>query len=75
MPRERDENTGQFEEQYPASSFLTAIDALENATTTQIAEEVECSYDLAYRKLNELEDDGEVRNQKIGNTLLWESRD
>ena len=51
MPTERDEDSGQFREQYPRELFLDGVGELEVATTANVAEYVGCSYDLAYRRL------------------------
>lgn len=71
MPPERNEDTGKFEEEYPQEAFLDAIRELDSATTTEVAELVGCSYDLAYRRLNRLADEDTVKQTKIGNTFVW----
>jgi len=70
-PRDRDEETGKFSQQYEQQSFLEAIENLDNPTTMAIAESVGCSYDLAYRRLNSLEDEELVVKDEIGGTFLW----
>lgn len=71
VPSERDPETGQFVEEYPPSAFIEAVGDLEPATTSSVAEEVGCSYDLAYRRLKELEQSNEVVGMEVGNTFLW----
>ncbi len=71
MPVDRDEDSGKFTEQYPREAFLRAVENTENATTKQVAEAVGCSYDLAYRRLNELEEEGEVTCTEIGSSFVW----
>lgn len=71
MTADRDEESGKFTEQYPREAFLRAVESIDNATTARIAEEVGCSYDLAYRRLNTLEEDGEVTHTKIGSSFVW----
>ena len=73
VPTERDEDTGQFQEEYPREAFVGAIKTLDSTTTSEIAEEVGCSYDLAYRRLNQLAEDGFIRKETVGNSLLWHS--
>lgn len=68
----RDEDSGQFTEQYPEKAFLEAVDKLDHATTAQVAEEVGCSYDLAYRRLNSLSEDGELKRIEIGSSFIWQ---
>lgn len=71
MTVDRDEETGQFTQEFPLSAFLDAVNELDPATTTNVADEIGCSYDLAYRRLKELEDDGDVRATRVGNTFIW----
>jgi CTP-dependent riboflavin kinase len=68
---DRDEESGKFTEQYSRAAFLEAVDSIENATTTKIAEKVGCSYDLAYRRLKALEEGGEVSRTEIGSSFIW----
>lgn len=70
-PRERDEETGQFSQEYTRWEFLAAIEGQDTPTTTAIAEYVDCSYDLAYRRLHDLENDGVVTKDEIGGVFLW----
>lgn len=69
----RDEETGQYAIEYSTADFLSALEGIENATTSSIADEVGCSYDLAYRRLKQLQKSGEVTAEKIGNTLVWKT--
>lgn len=71
-PRRRDEQTGKFTEQYSRTEFLEAITETETATTAAIADYVGCSYDLAYRRLQTLEEEGVVTQIDIGGSFLWE---
>lgn len=71
MPSDRDEETGQYTEEFPLSAFLEAVRKLDVATTNTVADAVGCSYDLAYRRLKELEDAGELEVTKVGNAFLW----
>lgn len=68
----RDEETGQFEEEYPDEMFLEAIDELDVATTSEVAEYVGCSYDLAYRRLHTLANEGAVTKIEAGNSFIWD---
>jgi cytosine/adenosine deaminase-related metal-dependent hydrolase len=70
--RDRDEESGKFTEEYPEEDFLQAIEELGSSGTTEISEYVGCDRRTAYLKLQSLEEKGEVRNQKVGNALLWE---
>jgi CTP-dependent riboflavin kinase len=68
---DRDEESGKFTEQYSREKFLKAVNNLDNATTAQVANEVGCSYDLAYRRLKQLEKSGEVTRTVIGASFVW----
>lgn len=71
VTRDRDDETGRFTEEYPQKRFEEAITAVEPATTSKVAEYVGCSYDLAYRRLTDLETDGEVTKTEVGNSFVW----
>lgn len=68
---ERDEDTGKFTREFPIEKFMEAIKVNERATTSMVAVEVGCSYDLAYRRLMELEAESKVDSMKVGDTYLW----
>jgi len=71
VPADRDDNSGKFTQKYSREAFLRAVDTIENATTKKVATEVGCSYDLAYRRLNELADEGEIDRIEIGSSFVW----
>lgn len=71
MTTDRDEESGKFTQKYSREAFLQAVDKLDNATTARVADEVGCSYDLAYRRLKRLEKEGEVSLTKIGSSFIW----
>lgn len=73
MTDERDEESGKFVKQYDDKLFFQAISSLETPTTQKIADEVGCSYDLAYRRLKELESEGEITSMDVGGSLLWKA--
>ena len=75
MGRERDDESGQYTSQYPREAFLNGISTADPATTQKVAEEVGCSYNLAYRRLQALEESKTVSNQEVGNSLLWSRTD
>lgn len=70
--RDRDEESGKFTEEYPPQKFLEALTELGPSGTTGISDYVGCDRRTAYLKLKSLEEDGEVRSSKVGNSLLWE---
>jgi len=71
MP-DRDEETGRYTGEYSTEDFLNAI-SLEGgmAGTGEIADQVGCAHDTAYKRLQEMEEEGLVSSRKVGNTLLW----
>lgn len=70
MPKDRDE-TGRFSREYEDEQFLSAVASLSVASTQSVADEVGCSYDLAYRRLQELEERGEISVEKVGGSFVW----
>ena len=75
MP-DRDDETGQYTDEYTVEDFESAINAEGGmAGTGEIAERVGCAHDTAYKRLKKLENDGIVSSEKVGNTLLWRLND
>lgn len=74
-PRDRDKETGKYSQQYDNWQFLGGIEELDTPTTVAIAEYVGCSYDLAYRRLQELEADGFIEKVDVGGSFLWQRPD
>ena len=76
MPRDRDEESGEYTETYPLEEVLAALETLSGSAGTQdVADEVGCAYRTAYAKLTELEERGDVTSRKVGNARLWEVDD
>jgi len=71
MP-ERDQDTGRYVEEYPLELFVDALRELgDTGGTQEIADEVGCKYDVAYKKLRALADEGVITSRKVGNANLW----
>ena len=67
-----DENAEGPWRKYPLDDFVQAVKSRGGeAATPQIRDEVGCSPKTARRRMNELEDKGEVESHKIGSTLFW----
>lgn len=66
----RDEK-GDFAKQYPDEDFLDAVESLDMAGTSTVAEKVGCSEKTAYHRLKELEKRGLVEGKKPGRDLIW----
>lgn len=63
------------EPDYPLEDFVEAVRADQMIGTQDVADKIECSYELAYKKLHRLEDQGEVQRQKVANTIIWTVND
>lgn len=75
MSPNRDEDTGQFTQEFPRSEFLEAVQSADPATTMAIAEAVGCSYDLAYRRLNALAEEDSLERIEVGGSFVWQVDD
>jgi hypothetical protein len=63
---------GRFAPKVPDERFFEALRELDGAGGTQeIADEVGCIYDTAYKRLRRLEDEGGVTRRKVANANLW----
>lgn len=71
MPNDRDDESGRFREQYSTETFLKAVEELDVATTSKVAERVGCSYDLAYRRLSKLANEGNMTKTDVGGSFIW----
>ena len=57
---------------YPAEAYLEAIDEhAPHATTVKIAESVGVTRQGADYRLRQLEEEGLIESELIGNTLIW----
>jgi len=70
MDEERDEE-GKYSQSYFDSAFIEAVEQLPVASTQLVSEEVGCSYDLAYRRLKELYERGELEREEVGNSFVY----
>jgi len=70
--RDRDKNSGKFTEEYPREEFISTLEELGSAGTTDISDQIGCDRRTAYLKLKSLEEEGEIKSKKVGNALLWE---
>jgi len=75
MGRERDEDTGKFTTQYQREDFLDALEQEDFLSTSDVAEIVGCTQNLAYRRLKKLDNEGEVKSKEIGRFLAWQKID
>jgi len=70
MAEDRDDE-GKYKEKYSSDQFLNAVSNLNVASTQNVADKVGCSYDLAYRRLSELEDSGKLSYENVGRSFVW----
>lgn len=77
MPdRERDEDTGRYTDKYPPEDILEAIrDLSGTAATSEIAEEIGANRDTAYKKLQLMEEKGQVTSRRAGGIRVWSVAD
>jgi hypothetical protein len=70
MDEGRDDE-GKYSETYSDSAFVAAVRELHVAGTQLVADEVGCSYDLAYRRLGDLHEDEKVAREEVGNSFVY----
>lgn len=75
MPRERDENSGQYRTAYTDEDFLEVIRAADQPSTPEIADALGCADRTALVRLHELADEGKVKQRKVGAVNLWSISD
>lgn len=68
--RDRDDE-GKYNTSYPDSEFIDAVNNLPVASTQRVSDEVGCSYDLAYRRLNNIYEDGTIERESVGGSFVW----
>ena len=62
---------GKFNKKYPDRNFISAVESLPVASTQNVADKVGCSYDLAYRRLQDLEEESEIEKEEVGGSFVW----
>lgn len=65
------DDSGKWNPQFADEEFLNAVASLPVASTQRVADEVGCSYDLAYRRLKQLADESRVDSEKVGGSFVW----
>lgn len=70
MPRERDDH-GQIIETYPRDTVRETLAEIGPAGTQEVADALDSSYQTAYAKLRDLEENGRVTSRKVANARLW----
>lgn len=70
MPSNRDER-GRFTPDHTDAEIIEAVRKHEPAATTEVADELGIERQSADYRLRHLCDEGQVRNKKIGASLVW----
>jgi hypothetical protein len=71
--RNRDEDSGRFQEEYPPEEVIAAIQKQDGyAGTASIADEIGTTTESAYVKLRAMEDEVYVESQLVGQSRIWE---
>jgi CTP-dependent riboflavin kinase len=65
------DDEGKFNKQYPDEDFISTVESLPVASTQNVADEVGCSYDLAYRRLQDLEEEDDIVREEVGGSFVW----
>lgn len=65
------DDEGKFNKKYPDENFISAVESLPVASTQNVADKVGCSYDLAYRRLQDLEEESEIEKEEVGGSFVW----
>jgi len=73
--RKRDNRSGRYTTEFEPEAFVEAVQKLGSCSTHDVADEVGCSYDLAYRRLKKLAEEDDIMGNKIGNTYQWKTTD
>lgn len=70
--RERDAETGEFVEKFPPADILRIIEDLGGAAaTSEIAAEMDANRNSIYKKLQQMEGDGQVTSRLAGGIRVW----
>jgi len=71
----RDERSGRFEAEFTDEEFIQTLDELDGAPTSEVAQEIGCKRNTAYKRLRRLRDEGRVESEEIGSSLRWTTAD
>ncbi|ADB63982.1 helix-turn-helix transcriptional regulator [Haloterrigena sp. SYSU A558-1] len=69
--RQRDETSGRFDSEYTSNRFLEAVRRLGPTTTGEVSNELDCHRNTARRRLKELEEQGRIEKEEIGQEFVW----
>jgi len=70
--RVRNDDTGRYTDKYPREDVLGVIEATGGrATTSEVADSLDAARDTIYKKLQALEEEGDVTSRKAGGVRVW----
>jgi CTP-dependent riboflavin kinase len=68
--RDRDDD-GKYSESFSDADFINAVRAVPVASTQNVADEVGCSYNLAYRRLTTLYEEDSIQREEVGTSFVY----
>ena len=71
MGKQRDSDTGQYTPSHSDEDLLAYLNAAGPTSTQAVADQFEYQQPTAYRRLRQLEQEGKVTSERVGNALLW----
>lgn len=71
MGNDRDEYSGRFTREFSDDNFVQAVKELESCSTSEVADHVGCSSDLAYLRLKELAAAGQINSEMVAGNYRW----
>jgi predicted ArsR family transcriptional regulator len=71
MDRKRHRRTGRYQQEYTDEELVKAVEKLEIATTTEVADEVDGHHNHVRRRLKELEENGKIISKMKSRTIIW----
>jgi DNA-binding IclR family transcriptional regulator len=71
MSRQRDSESGRYEEVYSEADIIELLDGT-RLGTSEVADHLGCHRSTAHDRLTQLEKEGLITSTKVGNTLVWE---
>ena len=70
MPRRRDPESGQYTDVYSEEEVLEVLRET-RLGTSEVAEELGCHRTTAHSLLIDMQKEGLVESEQVGNTLVW----
>lgn len=67
----RDPDSGKYTKRFSDAEIIDAVNELQPTGTVRIAEELGCTQQSAYDRLQSLEEAGDVTSQMIGGNRVW----